>query len=191
MKKYRKIPWPDNTEYPAYSHIYMDLLEKDDLILDHLHENFYKIKDLIYSLPEQKLSYRYAENKWTINEILVHLIDDERIFAYRALRYARNDNTPLQGFEENDYAKFSCANDRSLDSIFEEYSAVRSSTILLFQNLPEGSFMRSGGGIDVDGSIINFRTVRALAYHIAGHELHHIKIIKERYLNLATGNAIL
>lgn len=181
MKIYRRIPWPEKTEYPAYSHIYMDLLEKDDLILDHLHENFHKIKELICSFPEQKLSYRYAKDKWTIKEILVHLIDDERIFAYRALRYARNDNTPLPGFEENDYAKFSCADDRSLDSIFEEYGAVRSSTILLFQNLPEDSFMRSGG-IAVDGSIINFRTVRALAYHIAGHELHHIKIIKERYL---------
>ena len=191
MKIYRKISWPERTEYPAYSHIYMDLLEVDDLILDHLHENFYKIKDLIYSLPEEKLSFRYAENKWSIKEILVHLIDDERIFAYRALRYARNDRTPLHGFEENGYAKFSCADDRSLDGIFEEYWAVRNATILLFQNLPEDSFMRSGGGIDVDGSIINFRTVRALAYHIAGHELHHIKIIKERYLNLPTGSPIL
>jgi uncharacterized damage-inducible protein DinB len=191
MKIFRKIPWPNKTEYPAYSHIYMDLLEKDDLILDHLYKNFYKIKELIFSIPEEKLSYRYAKNKWTIKEILVHLIDDERIFAYRALRYARNDNTPLHGFQENDYAKYSYADQRNLDSIFEEYWAVRSSTILLFQNLPEDSFLRSGGGIDVDGSTINFRTVRALVYHIAGHELHHIKTIKERYVNLSTENGIL
>ena len=191
MNSYRKIPWPDDTEYPAYSHIYMDLLKKDDLILNHLYENFYKIKDLIYSLPEEKFSYRYAENKWTIKEILVHLIDDERIFGYRALRYARNDNTPLHGFEEKDYARYSDADERSLESIFEEYWAVRSSTILLFENLPEDSFMRNGGGIDEHGQVINVRTVRALAYHIAGHELHHIKIIKERYLNLSTENGVL
>jgi hypothetical protein len=132
------------------------------------------------------LLYRYAENKWTIKEILVHNIDDERIFAYRALRYARNDNTPLHGFEENDYAKYSYANDRSLDSIFEEYESVRNATLTLFQNLPDDAFLRSGGGIDYDGNIINIRTVRALAYHIAGHELRHIKIIKERYLNMTT-----
>ena len=181
---FRKISKPQKGEYPEYSHIYMDLLKDDDSILNHLYENFYKIKDFIYSVREEKLSYRYAENKWTIKEILVHLIDDERIFTYRALRYARNDNTPLHGFEENNYAKFSGADQRSLDSIFEEYWAVRSSTILLFQNLPEESFMRSGGGLDDHGNIINIRTVRALAYHIAGHELRHIQIIKERYLGI-------
>lgn len=184
MAAFRKIDKPKNDEYPEYSHIYMDLLKDDGLILYHLYENFYKIKNFIYSLPEEKLGYRYAEGKWTIKEILVHLIDDERIFTYRALRYARNDCTPLHGFEQNDYAKFSHANQRSLDSIFEEYWAVRSSTILLFQNLPEDSFMRHGSGIDSNGNIINTRTVRALAYHIAGHELRHIKIIKERYLDI-------
>ncbi len=184
MNAYRKIPKPTNEEYPAYSNIYMELLKNDELILDHLHDNFFKIKKLIYSIPEEKLTYRYAENKWTIKEILVHLIDDERIFAYRALRYARNDDTPLHGFEQNTYVKYSNANQRSLDNIFEEYWAVRISTILLFQNLPEDSFMRTGTGIDHDGSIINKRTVRALAHHIAGHELRHIKIIKERYLDI-------
>ncbi len=160
------------------------MLKNDDNILQHLHDNFFKIKALIYSLPEEKLLYRYAKNKWTIKEILVHLIDDERIFAYRALRYARNDNTPLHGFEENAYAKYSGANDRGLDSIFEEYWAVRQSTILLFENLPEEAFLRKGSGIDLDGKVKNERTVRALVYHLAGHELRHIKIIKERYLNL-------
>ena len=181
---FRKIGKPQKDEYPEYSHIYMDLLKDDDLILNHLYENFYKIKDFIHSIPEEKLTYRYAENKWTIKEILVHLIDDERIFAYRALRYARNDNTPLHGFEQDDYVKCSDAGGRSLDSIFETYWAVRNSTILLFQNLPEDSFMRSGGGLDDHGNIINIRTVRALAYHIAGHELRHMKIIKERYLDI-------
>lgn len=191
MNIFRKISKPQKDEYPEYSHIYMDLLKDDDLILNHLYENFHKIKDFIYSVPKEKLTYSYAENKWTIKEILVHLIDDERIFAYRALRNARNDNTPLHGFEENNYAKFSCAGQRSLESIFEEYWAVRSSTILLFQNLPEDSLMRSGGGLDDHGNIINIRTVRAMAYHIAGHELRHIQIIKERYLGIKVDRDII
>ena len=178
----RTIEKPRPQEYPAYSHIYMDLLEDDGKILDHLWKNFLTIKDFIYALPEEKLYHRYAEGKWTIKEILVHLIDDERIFAYRALRYARNDDTPLHGFEENDYAKYSNANERSLESIFEEYESVRKATLTLFENLPEDSFMRKGAGIDTDGSIVNERTVRCLAYHIAGHELRHFNIIKERYL---------
>ena len=186
MKQYRKIKRPDKSEYPAYSQHYFDLIKTDTDILQEMHDNFFKLKELIYSLPDDKLLYRYAENKWTIKEILVHNIDDERIFAYRALRYGRNDNTPLHGFEETDYVKYSYANDRRLDSIFEEYESVRNATLTLFQNLPDDAFMRSGGGIDDDGSIINIRTVRALAYHIAGHELRHIKIIKERYLNMTT-----
>jgi len=161
----------------------MELLEENENILDQLWNNFLSIKQLIYSLPEEKLYFRYAENKWTIKEILVHLIDDERIFVYRALRYARNDNTPLHGFEETDYAIYSKANERSLDSIFDEYESVRKATLTFFEYLPSDSFTRTGSGIDADGSIVNERTVRAMVYHIAGHELRHLKIIKERYLN--------
>ncbi len=184
MITFREITAPEIGEYPSYSQIYMDLLKNDGSVLNQLYENFHKIKVLISSLSEEQLLYKYDENKWTIKEILVHLIDDERIFAYKALRYARNDNTPLHGFEEKDYAKYSYADTRSLNTIIEEYWAVRNSTILLFQNLPNDSFLRSGGGVDDDGKTVNIRTVRALAYHIAGHELWHIKIIKERYLKL-------
>ncbi len=183
MNTFRAIEKPNSSEYPEYSNIYMSLLNENENILNQLWQNFSSIKKLIYSLPEEKLYFRYAENKWTIKEILVHLIDDERIFAYRALRYARNDKTPLHGFDENHYAYYSDANDRSLDSIFEEYESVRKATLTLFNNLPKDSFLRSGSGIDDVGNIVNERTVRALAYHIAGHELRHIKIIKERYLN--------
>jgi len=177
----RNINRPDASEYPAYSSIYMDLLDYDKNILEQLWDNFIELKDLIYSLPEEKLTYRYAEGKWTIKEILVHNIDDERIFSCRAMRYARNDNTPLPGFDQDEYAKYSGANLRSLDSIFEEYEAVRKSTITLFKYLPEESLNRIGSGIDTDGSIIE-RSVRAFVYHIAGHELRHMNIIKERYL---------
>ncbi|MBO0321320.1 DinB family protein [Muricauda sp. CAU 1633] len=179
----RYIKKPVEGEYPEYSHIYMDLLEDDGKVLKHLQENFLKIKDFVYSLPKEKLEYRYAKNKWTIKEILVHLIDDERIFAYRALRYARNDDTPLHGFDQDAYATFSKANERSLESIFDEYESVRKATLTLFTYLPEESFTRGGKGVDFDGSIINKRTVRGLAYHIAGHELRHFNIIKEKYIN--------
>jgi hypothetical protein len=187
MSEYRKINRPKKEEYPIYSQHYFDLIKTDSDILQELSDNFFKLKELIYSLREDKLIYRYAKNKWTIKEILVHNIDDERIFTYRALRYARNDQTPLHGFEENDYAKYSKANERSLENIFEEYWSVRLSTLLLFQNLPEESFLRSGGGIDTNGEIKNERSVRALIYHIAGHELRHIKVIKERYLGIEIG----
>ncbi|WP_299531244.1 DinB family protein [Ulvibacterium sp.] len=173
---------PKPSEYPSYSSIYMDLLNDEKNILDQLWDNFLDVKQFMYGLPNEKLTYRYAPGKWTIKEILVHNIDDERIFSCRAMRFARNDSTPLPGFEQDDYAKYSKANERSLDSIFEEYEAVRKSTILLFKYLPEDSLMRKGSGIDTDGSIVNERTVRAFAYHIAGHELRHLNIIKERYL---------
>ena len=179
----RYIKKPVEGEYPAYSHIYMDLLEDDGNVLTHLWNNFIKIRDFVSALPKETLEYRYAENKWTIKEILVHLIDDERIFAYRALRYARNDDTPLHGFDQDSYAQYSDANGRSLESIFEEYESVRKSTLTLFKYLPEESFTRGGKAVDVDGSIINKRTVRGLAYHIAGHELRHFNIIKEKYVN--------
>lgn len=174
--RYIQKPGPD--EYPAYSSAYMDLVPADGMVLEHLWENYLAVKELVYAIPEEKLYYRYAPGKWSIKEILVHIIDDERIFAYRALRFARNDKTELPGFEQDDYAVYSRADERSLESIFKEYESVRKSTISLFENLPDDCFMRSGTTV----GNINRRSVRALAYHIAGHELRHLKVIKERYL---------
>ncbi len=165
----------------------MELLKDDGLVLQYLKDNFIKIKEFIYSLPEDILYHRYAEGKWSIKEILVHIVDDERIFAYRALRYARFDKTPLHGFEQDDYAFYSGADERSLESIFAEYEAVRNATVTMFNAFPEDAFVRSG----MSHGNINNRTVRALAYHIAGHELRHIKIIKERYLGMSTENGII
>ncbi len=169
-------PLPD--EYPAYSEIYMELIPDNGLVLRHLKDSLPAIKELVYSLPEEKLYYRYAPDKWSIKEILVHIVDDERIFSYRALRYARNDRTELHGFEQDDCAVVSRANERTLESIFYEYETVRNATISLFECLPDDCFMRAGASV----GNVNRRTVRALAYHIAGHEQRHINIIKERYL---------
>jgi uncharacterized damage-inducible protein DinB len=171
-----KIKKPEPGEYPAYASMYIDRLPDDGLLLQHLENNFSAVKELILQLPEEKLLYRYAPGKWTIKEILVHIIDDERIYSYRALRFARNDLTPLPGFEQDNFARYSNANGRDLKNIFEEYEAVRKATIALFNGLEEEAFTRYG---TADGKKA---TVRALAYHIAGHEMHHVAIIKEKYL---------
>jgi len=172
----RSIAKPQEGEFPPYADMYIRLMPDDGLLLKHLRDNFIAMKQLILSLPEEKLNYSYAQNKWTIKEILVHIIDDERIYAYRALCFARNDKTELPGFEQDNYALHSRANERSLENILEEYEAVRNATIALLNGLPEDSFLRMGIANN------NKATVRALAYHLAGHELHHINLIKEKYL---------
>jgi uncharacterized damage-inducible protein DinB len=173
----RVIPKPAEGEYPPYAIMYIKLIP-DGQVLKSLHDNFLAARELISGLPEKTLYYRYAPGKWSIKEVLVHIIDDERIFAYRALRFARGEQQNLIGFDQDAYALQSHADERSLDSIFEEYEAVRRSTIALFNGLPEESLTRMGKGTGT----FNNATVRALAYHIAGHEQHHINLIRERYL---------
>jgi uncharacterized damage-inducible protein DinB len=157
--------------------MYIGLLPDDGLILKHLEDNLRATTDFMRALPEEKLYYRYAEGKWTIKEILAHLIDDERIYTYRALRYARNDQTELPGFEQDAYAVESGANKRSIDDLLEEFAAVRRSTIALFNSFEDRVMTRVGVASG------NVMSVRAAAYHIAGHELRHLNIIKERYLH--------
>lgn len=171
------IPKPEPGEYAPYTIQYIGLLPDDGLIVKHLEDNLRTTTDFMRALPEEKLSYRYAEGKWTIKEILSHLIDDERIYTYRALRYARNDETELPGFEQDDYALESGANERSLDDLLEEFAAVRRSTIALFNSFEDRVLTRAGVASG------NVMSVRAAAYHIAGHELRHLNIIKERYLS--------
>jgi uncharacterized damage-inducible protein DinB len=170
------IDKPKRGEYPPYAIMYIKLVPGDGMVLQYLKNNFKAIKNFILSLPPEKLLYKYAEGKWTIKETLVHIIDDERIYAYRAMCFARNDTTKLPGFEQDEYAFYSNANERDIKNIFEEYEAVRNATITLFNGLTDEALSRKGTA--------NKRkaTVRAMAYHIAGHELHHINIIKEKYL---------
>ncbi|PWT95122.1 MAG: DNA damage-inducible protein DinB [Bacteroidetes bacterium] len=174
----RTIQKPLSGEFPPYAIMYMKLVPDDGLLLDHLKENLQEVRKLILSLSNEQLMYRYAPGKWTIKEILVHIVDDERIYAYRALRFARNDQTELPGFEQDDYTQNSGANERSISSILEEYEAVRNATITLFEGLPLEAFLRKG---IANGNEV---TVRALANHIAGHELHHLNIIREKYLKI-------
>lgn len=179
MQRLRSIAKAKKGDYSDYAEMYMKLLPDDGMVLQHLQDNFLMIKTFIYSLPPGKLLHRYRPGKWSIKEILVHIVDDERIYAYRALRFARNKKAGLTGFDQDAYVQYSEADDRDLDSIFEEYEAVRKATIALFNGLPESSLDRMGHGIGT----FNDATVRALVYHIAGHELHHINFIKEYYLS--------
>jgi uncharacterized damage-inducible protein DinB len=172
----RKIEKPEEGEYAPYAIMYIGLLPGDGLVLKHLEDNLKSTQDFILSLPEEKLEHRYLEGKWTVKEILAHIVDDERIYAYRALRFARNDKTELPGFEQDDYAIHSGANERDIKEILKEFATVRHATISLFEGLDDEALLRAGMA---DGKIMS---VRAAAYHIAGHELHHINIIRKHYL---------
>ena len=166
---------PTENQFPKYYGTYIDKVANDDLI-NCLTEGVDLVWAYINTLSEDKLNYRYAAGKWTIKEILIHLMDAERIFAYRALRFARNDKTELAGFEENDYVPQSNATSRTHQSLQEEYKAVRANTHELFKNMTEEMLDRGG---KANGQEI---AVRALGYIIVGHELHHLQVIKERYL---------
>lgn len=173
---FRSISKPNEGEYAPYAIMYIKLVPDDGQVLNHLQKNFEQLRQLILPLPEERLRYRYAEGKWTIKDIVLHVCDTERIFAYRALRFARGDATGLPGFEQEDYARTGGANERSVQDLLLEFATVRSSTLALFNSLPDESLSRSG---TANGRLL---TVRAAAYHIAGHELHHVNIINERYL---------
>jgi uncharacterized damage-inducible protein DinB len=170
------IEKPADAEYPAYAHIYIDLLPNDGLILKHLQENVKATHQFIASIPEDRLLHRYAEGKWTIKEILQHVVDDECIYLYRALRFARNDATELPGFDQDLFTRYSRANEREVGDILHEFGLLRQLTVAFFNSLDDDALMRSGVA---DGKRVS---VRALAYHIAGHELRHRNVIKERYL---------
>jgi uncharacterized damage-inducible protein DinB len=170
------IPKPNPDEYPAYAIAYIKWLPDDGRILEHMKDQIKKTKEFIEGIPAEKWSYVYAPGKWSIKEVLVHIIDDERIYAYRALCFGRGDMTELPGFEQDDYVPYSRANERSVRSILKEYVSVRKATLSLFRSFSEEDLLRKGTANK------NVSSVRGLLYHLAGHELHHLEIIKEKYL---------
>jgi len=166
---------PDPTEYMPYFGKYIALVEGDDIIAA-LSNQLDVTLARLRPLSESQGELRYAPGKWSIKEVIGHLIDAERIFAYRALRFARNDQSALPGFDENNYVANSNFGERRLADLAEEYEFVRKSNIYLFRHLGEEVWLRRGKAND------NEISVRALAYCIAGHERHHLGIIRERYL---------
>ena len=131
---------------------------------------------LLAGISDQQSQHRYAPGKWTIREVLGHITDGERVFAYRALTFARGDAGPLPSFDENAWAAMSNAGRRTMKDLLAEYRAVRAATLALFRGFGDTEFARSGVASQ------NPITVRALAYIVAGHERHHLKILRERYL---------
>ena len=169
------ISKPQTGMYKPFSGSYINLVN-DNISVADLQNEFDKMKAFLLSIPKEKWQYQYAEGKWTIKEMLVHMIDTERIFSYRALRMARNDTTPLAGFEQNDYVPFSNANNRDADDIIKEFEAARMSSYLLFKSFDDAAWNKS---TLVDNHPVS---VRAELYLIIGHALHHLKVIRERYL---------
>lgn len=169
------IQRPSSSDYATFYDTYVSKVPDGD-ILEILRQNFTRTHSLLTTLPPDKWNHRYAPGKWNIKEVMIHLADAERIFAYRALRIARNDQTPLASFDENAYTTYYEEQNRTPESILQEWEAVRQASLHLLGNLSEQACKRSG---TASGKLI---TVAALAYIIAGHEIHHMGIVTERYL---------
>lgn len=165
----------NHIEYSEYYGYYISLNATDNLILN-LENQLQVTSDFFKSIPVDKLEFQYEVGKWTPKDILQHIIDSERIFAYRALRFARFDSINLPGYEENDYAEFANANSRSIDDLIEEYKFVKLATIHLYKSFSEKMLLHIGQANNAPAS------VRAIGYIISGHEIHHINIIENRYL---------
>jgi uncharacterized damage-inducible protein DinB len=165
---------PDAGEYAPYYEKYVSLVKTND-ILGTLEAQRLQMTQLCAARSEREGNFRYAPDKWTVKEVLGHINDTERIFAYRALRIARADETPLPGFEQDDYVRTGGFSERTLADLAEEFAHVRNASIALFRSLPKDAWMRRGTANK------NQVTVRALAFIVAGHELHHRLILDERY----------
>lgn len=166
---------PAQSEFLPYYERYIALVPDGDVVAT-LSSQIEETLNLLRGLPSSVSTYRYAPDKWSVNELVGHIIDSERLFGDRALRFARNDPTPLPGFEQDDYVRGSTHDAYSLRELADELEVVRRSTVFLFRHLDEEAWTRRGIANNAEVS------VRALAYIIAGHELHHREILSSRYL---------
>ncbi len=166
---------PEQSEFAPYYSGYVSLVTENDVV-EALEHQIDDTTSLLEGLSEESGTLRYAEGKWSVKELIGHVIDTERIFAYRALRIARNDRMPIEGFEQDEYIQNANFDDRTIVSLCREFEALRRSNILMLNSFSEAEWLRIGTASGTNVS------VRALAYIIAGHELHHIKILRERYL---------
>jgi DinB superfamily len=169
------IARPQNNEYAPYYARYIDRVPDGDLV-EVLCTQIGETLALLRGIPEDRASYRYEPGKWSIKEVVGHLADVERIMGYRMLRIARGDSTPLPGFDENAYVPAANFDARSLTSLAHEFEQVRGATIAFLETLAPDAAARRGSANNLEIS------ARALAYIIAGHERHHVAILRERYL---------
>lgn len=166
---------PEATEYLSYFEKYVSLVPQGD-IADLLEGQLGVTLNLLRGITDAQADSRSGPGKWSIKELVGHLIDTERILAYRALRFARNDKTPLPGYEPDDYVRNAAFSASKIGDLASEFEHVRRANLYLFRSLDAAAWQRRGVASDAKVS------VRALAYIIAGHELHHVEIIKTRYL---------
>ena len=170
-----RLTKPRSDEYAAYYQKYVALLPDADVVAT-LRQQLDSTLQLLGSIEETQAASRYAPDKWSIKELVGHLIDTERVFAYRAMRFARNDQTPVSGFEQDDYVLNGDFDSRKLADLADEFEHLRRSNIHFFQALGEKAWDRRGNANDSEVS------VRALAHIIGGHEAHHVNILRTRYL---------
>jgi uncharacterized damage-inducible protein DinB len=166
---------PESNEYPEYFEKYIKLVNGENVIRA-LESQMLEMQALVSDLPSEKEDYAYAPGKWTIKEVIGHLIDCERVFGYRVLRFARGDSQDLPGFNEKEYVPAGKFNKRSFYDLAHEFSVLRESNIILVKNLDEECLSRRGTADKLG------MTVRALVFSIAGHSAHHVRTIKSRYL---------
>ena len=166
---------PAKSEFLPFYERYIALVPEGEIVST-LSSQVGETLDLLRGLPTSVSTYRYAPDKWSVNELVGHVIDSERLFSIRALRFARNDPSPLPGFEQDDYTRNSTFDSYPLLELASELEAVRQSTLFLFRHMDEQAWTRRGIANNAEVS------VRALAYIIAGHELHHREILRSRYL---------
>jgi hypothetical protein len=170
------MPQPTSNEYAPFYQTYINHTQSFFSVTEALHASHNQLKEFLLDFPEKDSLYSYAPGKWTIKEVVQHLIDTERIMSYRALCIARGETTSLPGFDENLYAAESGANYRRWEHLVEEFLYLRQSTLHLFRSLNSTQLQREGTANQ------NKITPNALGFIIAGHALHHLSVIKERYL---------
>jgi uncharacterized damage-inducible protein DinB len=165
------------SEYAPYFEQYIKLVYSEDTsILESLMSSQKEFESLLRNIPKEKHNFSYAEGKWTLKEVIQHIIDTERIFCYRALCFARNDKTSLPGYDQDVFVVNDNANDRNYYDLLDEMEVLRKSTIHLYKSFSEEALLRIGVASDEKMS------VRALGYLFSGHQIHHLNVVKERYL---------
>jgi DinB superfamily len=171
----KKIQKPEAIEYASFYGTYIDKIENDTNVLDTLKSNILIIKDILKNKTEPELLYKYAPDKWSVKDILMHLIDCERVFIYRAMRFARKDKTPLPFFDENIYAIEAKADKISKQKLLKEYITTRQASIAFFNNLSASQMKHTGIASNASMS------VRACAWIILSHENHHLSVLNKKY----------
>ena len=171
-----KVSQLQPNEYASYYANYINQVSDEYSLTEELEISVHRLIKFVQNIPLDKFDYRYAEGKWTIKDIILHLIDAERIFAYRALRFARNDKTALASFDENEYVEEAYANQRSIQDLLSELLVVRQATLALFKSFNEELLLRIGTASN------NPMSVRAIGFVIIGHQNHHQRVFEERYL---------